>query len=34
VGSLLILLSGEAGLRLGEMVALEWADIDFVKRQL
>ena len=31
---LLVLLSGEAGLRLGEMVALEWADIDFVKRQL
>ena len=31
---LLVLLSGEAGLRLGEMVALEWADIDFIKRQL
>jgi integrase len=23
-----------SGLRLGEMVALEWADIDFIKRQL
>jgi integrase len=31
---LLVLMSGEAGLRLGEMVALEWADIDFVKRQV
>jgi integrase len=31
---LLVLLSGEAGLRLGEMVALEWNDIDFVKRQM
>jgi len=31
---LLVLLSGEAGLRLGEMVALEWTDIDFVKRQM
>jgi integrase len=31
---LLVLMSGEAGLRLGEMVALEWNDIDFVKRQL
>jgi integrase len=30
----LVLLAGEAGLRLGEMVALEWSDIDFVKRQL
>src|SRR5512136_821764 len=30
---LLVLLSGEAGLRLGEMVALEWGDIDFVKQQ-
>jgi integrase len=27
----LVLLAGEAGLRLGEMVALEWSDIDFVK---
>jgi integrase len=31
---LLVLMSGEAGLRLGEMVALKWDDIDFVKRQL
>jgi integrase len=31
---LLVLMSGEAGLRLGEMVALEWSDIDFVKRQV
>src|SRR5439155_5913885 len=31
---LLVLMAGEAGLRLGEMVALEWNDIDFVKRQL
>ena len=31
---LLVLLSGEAGLRLGEMVALEWSDIDFVKPQV
>ena len=30
---LLVLLAGETGLRLGEMVALEWSDIDFVKRQ-
>ena len=27
----LVMLAGEAGLRLGEMVALEWGDIDFVK---
>jgi integrase len=27
----LVLLAGEAGLRLGEMVALEWSDIDFNK---
>jgi len=30
----LVLMAGEAGLRLGEMVALEWSDIDFVKRQV
>lgn len=29
-----MLLSGEAGLRLGEMVALEWGDIDFVRQQV
>ena len=28
------LLGGEAGLRLGEMVALEWGDIDFVEPQI
>lgn len=31
---LLVLMSGEAGLRLGEMVALELNDIDYVKRQV
>jgi integrase len=31
---LLVLLSGEAGLRSGEMIALEWTDIDLVKRLL
>jgi integrase len=31
---LLVLMAGEAGLRLGEMAALEWSDIDFVKRQV
>ena len=31
---LIVLLAGEAGLRLGEMVALEWRDIDCVKRQV
>lgn len=31
---LIILLSGEAGLRSGEMVALEWSDVDLAKRQL
>ena len=31
---LIVLLGGEAGLRSGEMVALEWGDIDLVKRQL
>jgi integrase len=29
-----VLLGGEAGLRAGEMRALEWADVDLVKRQL
>jgi integrase len=29
---LLVLLSGEAGLRSGEMVALEWTDLDLTKR--
>src|SRR5205085_7495870 len=31
---LLVLLGGEAGLRSGEMVALEWSDIDFATRQI
>ena len=31
---LIVLLGGEAGLRCGEMIALEWADIDLAKRQL
>ncbi len=31
---LLVLMSGEAGLQLGEMVALEWSDIDFVRVQV
>ncbi len=29
-----MLLGGEAGLRCGEMMALEWTDIDLTKRQL
>lgn len=31
---LIVLLGGEAGLRCGEMIALEWADVDLLKRQL
>jgi integrase len=31
---LLVLLGGEAGLRSGEMTALEWGDVDFTKRLL
>jgi integrase len=31
---LLVLLGGEAGLRSGEMVALEWTDVDFVTGQI
>jgi len=31
---LTVLLGGEAGLRCGEIMALEWSDIDFSKRQL
>jgi integrase len=31
---LLVLLGGEAGLRCGEMMALEWGDVDLGKRQL
>ena len=32
--TLLVLLGGEAGLRCGEMMALEWSDADQAKRQL
>ena len=31
---LIILLGGEAGLRCGEMIALEWSEVDLVNRQL
>lgn len=31
---LVVLLGGEAGLRCGEIIALEWNDIEFAKRQL
>ena len=31
---LIVLLGGEAGLRCGEMIALEWRDVDLGKRQL
>jgi integrase len=31
---LVVLLGGEAGLRCGEMMALEWSDVDLNKRQL
>lgn len=31
---LMVLLGGEAGLRCGEIMALEWADVDLAKRQL
>ena len=31
---LIVLLGGEAGLRCGEIMALEWRDIDFTNRQL
>jgi integrase len=30
----IVLLGGDAGLRCGEMIALEWADVDLAKRQL
>lgn len=32
--SVVVLLGGEAGLRCGEMIALEWSDVDLGKRQL
>ena len=31
---LIVLIGGEAGLRLGEMIALQWTDVDLAKRQL
>jgi integrase len=31
---LVVLLGGDAGLRCGEMIALEWSDVDLSKRQL
>jgi integrase len=31
---LMLLLGGEAELRCGEMIALEWTDVNFTKRQL
>jgi integrase len=31
---LIVLLGGDAGLRCGEMMALEWTDVDLAKRQL
>ncbi len=31
---LIVLLGGEAGLRCGEMMALEWRDVDLTKRQI
>jgi integrase len=33
-GYLIVLLGGEAGLRCGEIIALEWSDVDLDKRQL
>jgi integrase len=32
--ALIVLLGGEAGLRCGEIMALEWSDVDLAKRQL
>jgi integrase len=34
VALLIVLLGGEAGLRCGEIMALEWSDVDLAKRQL
>ena len=34
VGYVAVLLGGDAGLRCGEMMALEWSDVDLNKRQL
>jgi integrase len=34
MAQLIVLLGGEAGLRCGEIMALEWRDVDFANRQL
>jgi integrase len=34
IAHLVVLLGGDAGLRCGEMIALEWRDVDLTKRQL
>jgi integrase len=34
LAQLIVLLGGEAGLRCGEIMALEWGDVDLDKRQL
>jgi integrase len=34
IAAIVVLLGGEAGLRCGEMMALEWGDVDLDKRQL
>ena len=34
VAHLVALLGGEAGLRCGEIIGLEWSDVDLVKRQM
>ena len=34
VAHLIVLLGGDAGLRCGEMIALDWSDVDLAKRQL
>jgi integrase len=31
---LIVLLGGEAGMRIGEMIALEWTDVDLASRQV
>src|SRR5207248_329902 len=31
---LIVLLGGDAGLRCGEIIGLEWPDVDFAKRQM
>jgi integrase len=34
VPHIIVLLGGDAGLRCGEIIGLEWGDVDFAKRQL